>query len=220
MEKLQEVRETITKEITSDDPEVRSEYLKHFGGQVEKFTNGMAHAFMNWRRLDAGVNEDVKLAHISALVYGAITLHILSMKLFLSGYPVASGNLFRQTAESIALALLCSGRHLGVLEKFIEEKYSANKAISHVIRHAKHLELNEDALLALRKTQEFYHNYSHFSLLTIASFLSLSQEGLYVGPAFDEGKIKPYEKEIIARVGLAEVFPTFIDAVNANIAKW
>ena len=41
-----------------------------------------------------------------------------------------------------------------------------------------------------------------------------------VGANFDEGKIEAYKKEIDGRVGLAEVFQNFIDAVKANVETW
>jgi hypothetical protein len=136
METFEEARKTILKELTSEDADVRATYLKHFGPKVEKFSDAMANSFLNWRSLDAGVKGNERLAYVSALVFTATTLHIVSMKLFISGYIVAAGNLFRQVVESIALALLCSGKDLDILDRFIEEKYSTNDAIRDVIRHA------------------------------------------------------------------------------------
>ena len=220
METFEEARKTILKELTSEDAEVQATYLKHFWPKVEKFSDAMAQAFLNWRSLDAGVKGNGKLAYVSALVFTAITLHILSMKLFTSGHAVAAGNFFRQVVESVALALLCSGKNLGVLERFIEEKYSTNDAIRDVIRHAVPLGLNKDAVTALRDAQEFYHNYSHPSHFTIASGMSFSQEGLYVGAAFDKEKVESYDKEIDGRISLAEFFSNFVDGVKMNVAKW
>ncbi len=74
---------------------------------------------------------------------------------------------------------------------------------------------------ALGECQEFYHKYSHLTLLMILTFMSFSNRaGLYVGAAFDDGKIEGYRKEVSARVGLAKVFPNFVEGVIANLAKW
>jgi hypothetical protein len=77
MEDYAEVYKTITKEVTEDNPDVRAQYLKHFGAEVAHFCGGMANAFLNWRTLDNTVKGDQKLAHISGLVYSAITLLFL-----------------------------------------------------------------------------------------------------------------------------------------------
>ena len=61
---------------------------------------------------------------------------------------------------------------------------------------------------------------SHPTPLTIATIMSFSEGGAYVGASFDEGKIEAYKKEVNGRVGLARVFPNFVDGVMANVAKW
>lgn len=182
MESIEEARTTILKELTSDDSEVRAEYLKLFEGHAKTFADSMAQAFVKWRSFDNDVKGNDKRAHVSALVYTAITLHVLSFKLFLSGHTVAAGNLFRQVLESIALALLCSGKDLDVLVRFMENKYSSNDAVRDVMRHYEKLSLKGDALDALKKSQEFYHKYSHVTKMTLAVGMSFSQKGgLYVG---------------------------------------
>ena len=50
--------------------------------------------------------------------------------------------------------------------------------------------------------------------------MSVSERGIFVGSAFDEGKIEAFEKEVSGRVGRAMVFPNFVDAVIANVEKW
>lgn len=218
---VEQARETILNELTSDDSEVRSEYLKLFEADAKTFADAMAQAFMKWRTFDSEVKGNERRAHVSALVYTAITLHILSMKLFLSGQTVAAGNLFRQVIESVALALLCTGKDLDILKRFMEDKYSSTAAVRDVLRHAKKLSLKDNAVEALKNSQEFYHKFSHVTKMTIATGMSFSElGGLYVGASYDEGKVEAYTKEVRGRLSLAEVFPNFIDAVAANIAKW
>lgn len=221
METADQARVTILKELSSDDSEVRADYLKHFEADTKNFAASMAQAFMKWREFDTPIKDDEKRAHVSALVYVAITLHVLSMKLFLSGHIIAAGNLFRQVLESIALALLCSGKDLDVLKRFMENKYSSNDAVRDVLRHGEKLSLKADALDVLKQSQEFYHKYSHVTKMTIAAGMSFSQKGgLYVGASFDDGKLEAYKKEVSGRVSLAGVFPNFVDGVIANVSKW
>lgn len=221
METVEQARATILKELISDDQEVRAEFMKLFDPDAKGFAGAMAQAFVGWRSLDSEVKGDERRAHVSALVHTAITLHILSLKLLLSGQTVAAGNLFRQVIESIALALLCSGKNLDVLSRFMEDKYSSTVAVRDVLRHAAKLSLKGDALNALKNSQDFYHKYSHITKMTIAIGMSFEQQGgLYVGASFDKGKIDAYVKEVKGRTALANVFPNFVAGVAANVAKW
>lgn len=52
METVEQARETILKELTSDDSEVRSDYLKLFKADAKAFADAMAQAFMKWRTFD------------------------------------------------------------------------------------------------------------------------------------------------------------------------
>ncbi len=220
METLEESREKILAELASDDFDVRVEYLKLFEADAQEFSTSMAQAFMKWRALDADLQGDENRAYISSLVFTAIGIHILSLKLFLSGHIVAAGNIFRQVVEFIALAFLCSSKELGILEKFMNDRYSTNNAVRDVFRHSEKLGLKGDGVKALKDAQKFYSKFSHPTQLTLATFVSFSGEGLYVGANFDRGKVQAYRQEVNGRVNLAKVFPNFVDGIIANVAKW
>ncbi len=219
MESRKTEEETIYRELASTDSEVRADYLKHFEPDARAFSEAMAQAVLAWKEFDNGIKSQER-AYVSALIHAAITLHIISLKLFLSGHMVAAGNLFRQVIESIALSLLCSSKDLTVLTRFMEDKYSSSIAVSDVIRHWRKLGLLEGSVQQFKDGQAFYHKYSHITRLTLANLISFSETAAYVGAAFDEGKIDAYKKEMNARVSLAEVFPNFIAAVQANVVKW
>ena len=220
MESFAESKKKIVAEITSDEPDVRRSYLERYSEQVNDFATGMANAVLAWRDLDAGSEKEEARAYVSALVYCALTLHIQSMRLFLSGHPIAAGNLSRQVIEAIALALLCSSKQLTVLQRFIEDKYSPNDAVRDLLKHYKKLGLRKDGVEVLKVAQEFFHKFSHPTKMTIAAITSFSVEGLYVGASFDDGKVAEYDKEVSGRVSLSGVFANFVEAVNANVAKW
>jgi hypothetical protein len=220
MENLQEAKEKIFKELTEEDIETKNEFLNHFKEEVIKFSETMAEAFLNWRTLDEGSAKNDKHAYISALVYTSIYLHILSMKLFISGHSIAAGNLFRQVLETIALAFLCSGKDLKFIDEFMANKYSPQKSIKYLSKYAGKLGLHKDSIKDLRKAIDFYNKFSHISLLTIASGTSFTKQSLFVGSSFDQRKIEAYKKEINGRLSLAKVFSNFIDGVKANFAQW
>jgi hypothetical protein len=193
--------------------------MKVFGDDAKEFSEYMADAVVKWSGLDRGVKGKEK-AYGVALTHAALSLQIQSMSCFLSGHVVAAGNLFRQVLEAIALALLCSSKDGTVLERFMKNQYSSSHAIRDVLKQGKKLHLKKDGLTALEKGEDFYHLYSHITHLTLGNLISFSGTDAYVGSAFDKGKISAYKKEIAGRIGLARVFPNFIDAVTANMATW
>jgi hypothetical protein len=220
MDTPEQVTKVIARELASDDAEVRSEFMKRYGKQVEDFARHMGQAFINWRSLDAGVGKDDRRAYVSGLVYTAMTLHVTSMKVLLSGQVVAAGNIYRQVVETMALALLCSAGHrLHVLEAFIADKYSTNNAVRDLLRHGKSIGVNKNAEV-LRDVQEFNHKYSHPSVFTIGHFMAFGEGGIYVSAAFDPKKTEFYDKEIGSRCSCAAVFSNFVDGVKMNVAKW
>jgi hypothetical protein len=141
------------------------------------------------------------------------------MRLFLSGHPIAAGNLSRQVVEAIALALLCSSKQLTVLQRFKEDNYS-HDAVHDLLKHYEKLGLRKDGVEVLSGAQAFFHKFSHPTKMTIAAITSFSVEGLYVGASFDDGKVAEYDKEVSGRVSLAGVFANFVEAVKVNVALW
>lgn len=220
MESLAEATAKIFTELRSDDMEVRDEYFKHFDSDARVFSEHMAIAVTAWRLMDSKVNGNDRKAFVSAMVYTAIALHIQSMKLLLSGHIIAAGNVFRQSAETVALSLLCAGKDLNVLDRFIKDRYSTNDAIRDVVRHSDKLGLLKEGVTTLDEGQKFYHKFSHPSKLTIAAVTSFSEDGLYVGASFDQGKLSAYCSEVQGRVSLAKVFNGIVTAVQTNVDKW
>lgn len=219
MKNLDEANAVIQRELTSDDTEVRGEYLRHFADDSKRFSAAMARAVMKWRKIDI-CKGDERRAYVSALVHSAISLHVVSFKLLLSGHIVAAGNVFRQVIEAIALSLLCSSKDLQFLSRFMNGTYSTKNAVRDVMRNWKKLGLLNGASKQLQDAQDFYGQYSHVTRLTLANSISFSAPGAYVGSCFDPAKIDAYRKEVAGRVGLSEVFPNFIAAVQANLEKW
>lgn len=215
-----ETREKILEELTSDHKEIIAAYLAHFEADLRRFAESMANSLLKWELLDSSISTNEKRAYISALVYTTVTLHVVSMKLLVSGHTVAAGNLLWQVVETLCVALVCSGKDTGILDKFMEHKYSTKNAVRDAKRHSEKLGLNRDAVEQLAKLQTFYSNYSHPTLLTIALGMSFQTKAAYFGGSFDEVKLDAYRKEVKVRVGLANDLPNLIDRVRKNIAEW
>lgn len=210
----------IRRTIEGNDEAIKGSYTKVFSKEIDLFIKFMTTAYDKWRRVDSIISKTEQKAYIAALAYSAINQHIISFKLFISGYWIPSGNIQRQVFESAAMALLASKIELGYLERFIQGKYSTNDAIRDVKRQYKKLSLNKDAIEILAEKYKFYHKFSHITYVTIASSISAPYKGTsvsFLGAVFDPGRMEIYEKEIASKVGFASILPNIIEGIELNL---
>jgi len=209
----------LIKEVVSEFPNsTKEEFENKYKNEITEFIYVMSVVYDEWKIFDKGMDGSEELAHVSSLIYGAINMHCISMHLFITGLPIASGNMYRQVIESVAMGFLCSKPSLGYLKKYAENKYSTNKAVRDVIKKHKILNLNHSALQVLKESREFYDKFSHPTLLTTAMHMSLSKPGvLFVGSAYDSAKEPQYAKEISSRLGFAKTLTSFISGITENL---
>lgn len=102
-------------------------------------------AFDGWERLDGTLctNKNEEGATVSALLYGALTVHIVAVKLFISGLLVPFGNTQRCCLECVAMPLLFSNPDLGFLSRYMSGRYSSIIAVRDVKRNASKLKLSK-----------------------------------------------------------------------------
>jgi hypothetical protein len=214
MKTIEEARSKILAELHGvEDAAIRKEFFGRYESQISEFTT----AYVNLKQLESHIDGNEERGVVCVLVYSTLMLNLLSMKLFLSGNIVAAGALFRQVLECLALSLLCSKKDLGVRSLFVNDRYSTSGAVIHMTRKYKQLKLDAEAVKIVRSSQDFYHKYSHISRFTIASAFSLSESGLYVGSAFDKGKIDSYDRELQGRLSLAKVLPSFVGIIDLHL---
>ena len=202
------------REIIQDDNQMRTEFLSHFQSEIFSFIESIAEAFDSWQQYDAKIGNNMRRAYVAAYFLNSISNLSVSMKLFISGYPIPSGNLMRQIIESICSAILCSNEKLKCYENIEQNRFSPNKVVQLLLNHSKKLSVNRDAILSIKQIHEFYHKLSHPSLFALSHNVSLSkEEGIYIGPSFDEGKITGYKKEIEFKKKLAETITNAIEGI-------
>lgn len=219
METFIEAHKKVFIEVISNSDEVRAEYLANYRDSANDFSLAMSQALTTWHQCECR-GDPAAAGTVSSLAYAAIMLHIQSMKLFLSGCPVPAGTLSRQAVENIALALLCSIHGAPVLGQFMSERYAPRQALADMRSWQAELGLGSAVLDCLEKSQRFYSLYDHPTKMTVASYMSHSDAGLYIGAAFDEGKMAFYGHEMSRRLALAEVFPSLLRAIRRNLARW
>jgi hypothetical protein len=188
----------VLQDLESPDEGARAAFRNEFGAQLPSFVSDTAAALTEWsnfvERLD---DNNVCGINVAAIVFTTITHHVTSYKLFMSGYTVASGSLFRQVLEGASLALLCSIQSLPVLERFMEDKYSPQNAVQDLTKHRKKARINDGAMQVMQRAYKFYHKYAHLTKLTIAASANFSQGGApNVGAYFDPAKVMEYRKEV------------------------
>lgn len=213
-------KEIIRRILIEDRQSIREKFLEIYDNDINRFVEFMSIAYDECKILDSKISNSEEKAYISALVFTSINNHIVSLKLFILGYVVPSGNLQRQVFENIAMALLSSKIELGYIRRFIDGKYSTNNSIRDLKKERRNLSLDIKPLKILEDKYSFYHQYSHISKLTIASMISTPYEGksnLILGASFDPGKQETYDKEINSRVGFAGILPNIIEAIKLNL---
>ena len=210
--------ETLIRTALLTFPEgIMEQFVAQFPDEIERCVRVLGEAYDKWKALDKRTGGDEDFALLSSLVYSAINHHVISTHLFLSGNLVASGNIARQVIEFIAMALLGTRPNWGYVRNYSEGRFSSNKALDLVLKKQRVLRLSEDGIQALRKIRDFYHQYSHPSMLATAAALSNVQRGgLYLGQSFDPGKTDAYRREMTVRINLATAVSGLVDWVSEN----
>lgn len=211
MENDTETAALIRRVLIGDGRKIRDWFTNHLSDPLEDFILAMASALDASGALDEFAKGAVDREKVAWLVYIAVQGHLISMRLFLDGFLIQSGNAQRQVLESIAMALLCSKPDLGILKRFDDDKYSSNKAIRDAIKYSDRLGVKRSAIQEIKKGADFYHHFSHPSKMTIALYGSLANpDASYIGGIYDPVKLPQYLKEAQSRVRIAKILPNFI----------
>jgi len=203
-----------------EDHYIREQFFGNYSDELEQFVVLMAQAFEEWSRVDQILlkKKTEPDAFITALLYTALHSHVVSLKLFISGLLVPSGNTQRYVFESIALAFLLSRPSLGVVEKYMNDRYSTNKAIRDLVRNHENLKLNRESLKTLESSVKFYDKYSHPTRLSLSGVMNLGGNGSQIvfGGAYDNKKEFAYAIELKSKIGFAGILPNLIQGVELN----
>lgn len=216
------LREIVINDLRSSDDGAKGAFHKEFGGELRAFAEAATIALDVWGQFRDTIDDtDEQRVAVTAIAFTAINQNIMSFKLFMSGYTVASGALFRLVLEGVSLASLSAVKSLPVLDRYLKDEYSPNKAVTDLAKYAAKVRVNHRALETLVQQYKFYHKYAHLSRLTIAAGANFSMNGQpNVGAFFDPGKVREYGREVRSRVSFAKVLPNFMQGVIQNMAAW
>jgi hypothetical protein len=209
-----ELRFLFLKEILGDNKEVKEKFISNFENEISAFVDSIVESYKAWKEYDYLVGSDRRRAFVAAFLFNALSSLLVSMKMFIFGYAIPSGNLVRQTIESICSAVLCSREKVQFYQQVERDKFSSRSSINLVLRHSASLRIEREAMISLKKLYEFYHKLSHSSSLTLAFNISIGNLGrTYIGSSFDEDKMFAYEKEIVNRVHLSKNIMNLIEGL-------
>lgn len=210
----------VTVLLGEEDSLIRKQFIERYSTEIEQFIALMTYAFKEWSRVDKILTQKKTEpdAYISALLYAALHSHVVSLKLYISGLLVPSGNTQRYVYECVALAFLLSRPSLGVVHKYMNDKYSTTKAVRDVVRNHEILKLNRRALQTLESSISFYDKFSHPTRLSLGGVINLSSNGskIIFGGAYDKDKEFAYTKELTSKIGFATIFPNLVQGVELN----
>jgi hypothetical protein len=214
--------ERVSDDLRSDDKDAKARFLEVFGADIESYANATGTALGLWDRFRDGIRDDDSRAiAVAGIAFTAINSHITSLKLFMSGYTVASGGLFRLVLEGISLAALSSVKRLTVLDRYLMKRYSPNVAVRDLVKHQKIARVRADGVRTVSVQYNDYHKYAHLTIGTIIAGANLSQGGIpHVGAFFDPARLAEYGREFRSRINFSRVLPNFIIGVARNVSEW
>nr|WP_198980084.1 hypothetical protein [Herbaspirillum sp. ASV7] len=211
--------QTVYNEITLDEPSVRTEFMSRFEPDILRFASYMEVAHSLLANYQQEIMEQQSLHHQlpTAFAQAALYMHTQSMRLYMTGHMIPSGNAFRQTLEAVAMMMLCSDRALPFARDFEEGRYSTNKAITHLQRNCHRWGVNKAAIQQLAASEQFCHHFSHVSKGTLAVMIRFADQRIFVGANFDEGKLESYQNDVGNRVNFAQLYPDVFTVVRKNL---
>jgi len=171
---------------------------------------------------------------VGGFIFLAIDNVYTSVKLLTLGYFVPSGNIMRQSTESICMALLLShsgNLNLGTETKPLEEdflqlyndessKARSYKSFWHVKRNKDILEVNEEALGAFQVNRNYYNGLSHPNYLSLAYRMVSENDGSFLfGGGYDENKKTDYDSQLYDRIKYTSIIPNFIEVMYSRVSN-
>jgi hypothetical protein len=183
------------------------QYLSHFADGASKFVDGLGTAAQAWETyVAANTQQQPGVTWSAAYFLNAINCTLISTRLFLEGYIVASGNQARQSVESLALGVLLPFPRTGACRDWSAGKNIEHTALERLARNAEHCGAKRQSVQELRQQAKWFDRYSHPSRLALASaWAPESEDGWSLGAVFIEQNLKEYRKEMTNRISMTRL---------------
>jgi hypothetical protein len=199
---------------------VMKQYLAHFSDGARRFVDGLAAATGVWETYVAASARMQQPGIIWSAAYFlyAINCALISTRLFLEGYVVASGNQARQSVESLAFGVLLPFPTTGAYRDWSAGRDIEHTALERLVRNAEHCGTKRQNVEALRQQAKWFDRYSHPSRLALASaWAPNSDAGWSLGALFVEENLREYKKEMVNRVSLTRLLSRTIAGTHREL---
>jgi len=124
--------------LGKEEEKIQSEFLKPFAHEIESFETVMTDLYDRFRDFDTRFSKTEETATVTALLFSILHGHLGSMSLLISGHLIPAGNIERQVIESIAMWILSSRADWPYREKYMQGRFSTDRAISITARRPHH----------------------------------------------------------------------------------
>ena len=203
----------VVEELYDADEAVREQFMNAVSAEAVKFAEVFAPLFAMFVNFEKDCQGSTQRALVAALMHGVLDDLLTSVKLMLSGKLGPSGNLARQAAEGICMAIMCASpaqlafrtdkANYWELLAGRDERAEGNKAPHQLLKNSEVLGLDKTGAEQLQRTLETHHPHSHAGVLAMANRMDLGAPGMiHFGGHFDESKVDAYKKELAQRLSL------------------
>ncbi|WJN72108.1 hypothetical protein [Burkholderia anthina] len=230
--------QVVRQELLDADQDVREAFAGALEPELGPLAAALAECFARWRLIRDAVTAAPapRTDLLNALVFGALDDLVVSAKLLLTGKAAASGNVFRQAIEGVAMAMLCStdadlilqarprqGDARGCYWQRVmagdDRLVEGQRALQQLAWNAEALRLPPGWIDWLTNTQKLYSGVSHASLVTMSLRTNFHSPGaISFGAHFDPEKVWSYRAGLVHRrllaQELAKVMPYLLAAMR------
>jgi hypothetical protein len=209
--------------VFADNADAQANFQRYFASDIRRAVGSITSAYNLYRKLELQVGTDKRIGTAVLFVHAACNSLITSLHFLVSGFPISAGNLMRQYAEAVAMALLCAVPETGVYQRYSAspKSYAVHKAtdmllrdkVSHRLKSS--LGFNREGWRTIIALNDLYNRLSHTSSLALAHLFVLGPGGgLIIGSQFDVGKRREYRSEISRISSAAERLQDLVLALD------
>lgn len=201
-------------ELENDYKQARSDFLlkhsshtKRIATDLWKFYEAFERALSNWPRTR-------RAQTVGTFLHAAGNSLVQSTNLLVAGMIAPSGNLMRQHAEGIAMALLCVPPEHDTLSRYLADRKRFPVHDSLGLLQRKRIADELAALLGFDAAgwrvfcgqMKFFNQHSHSSVVALAGHMRFGTKAgaVIIGSAYDPLKFAIYRKELRFRQGAAK----------------
>jgi hypothetical protein len=209
---------SIRRELLSTNPTAKRKFLENNGVLFDQFCLEYASA------MDSVVSfkrqmDNPRHARVEMFLLGAFNSLLVSTKLLTICLLVPAGNLMRQFAEAMAMAMLCASNQLNIFERVEIEKekfpYHDSIRLISTQKSIRALQLEAQGLENNRKVGKLFEHYSHAGIFSLNTFYDNSKGNKpTLGVFFDSGRQFIYEKEMKNRVSACSLLDSSIAIIK------